>query len=64
MSYVIAINERRLRWYQFPDLSNPTSFVLHEVLDTQLINHFGDKAAVEAIAQAAGINGNYRYVRL
>lgn len=64
LSYVIATNERRLRWYQFPDLSDPSTFVLHEVLDTGLINSFVDKAAAQAIAQAANINGNYRFVRL
>lgn len=64
MSYVIATNERRLRWYQFPDLRNPTTFVLHEVLDTQVVNNFRDQTTAQEIAKAAEINGNYRFVRL
>lgn len=63
MSYVIATNERVVRWYQFPDLENPSSFVLHEKLDTGIINHFEDRQTALAIATAAGINGNYRFVR-
>lgn len=63
MSYVIATNERLVRWYQFPNLKDPKSFVLHERLDTAVVNHFGDRETAQAIAKAAGINGNYRFVR-
>jgi hypothetical protein len=64
VSYVIATNERLVRWYQFMDLRDPRSFVLHERLDMHVVNQFKDRETARATANAAGINGNYRFVRL
>ena len=65
MSYVLATNHTKVRWYKFEvcPFSKPGEFELLAELDLSQVPSFGDKESAKLAAQALGLK-TYRYVKL
>lgn len=63
MSYVLATNEARVRWYKFPMPVERDHYELIEVLDTREVPMWGDKESAKLAAIALGLK-TWRYVKL
>ena len=65
MSYVLATNHSKVKWYKFKfdSSTKPGGFELLDVLDLHQVPCFGDKQTAKLAAQALELK-TYRYVKL